>query len=198
MKNNDIKKTLSDLKEQISADSNKLNTKDLIADENMFPQIVDDVKYIDYTTEQLKHNEFASQVISNIINTYIISKELLSSPRLNDLKQTHIMKLSRLLLMINIAESNLIKLQEYIDMGDVSKDMFDSVNKAQQELRNNMNAKDKHLIECESYWKSYADEFGFENEEEKMVHDTTNSEDKLQIIDMSDLNDIINKMKESE
>ena len=39
--------------------------------------------------------------------------------------------------------------------GDMMKEMFDSVNKAQQEYRANMTAFDQHIAKCEKYWKEY-------------------------------------------
>lgn len=35
------------------------------------------------------------------------------------------------------------------------KEMFDSVNKAQQEYRANMTAFDQHIAKCGKYWKEY-------------------------------------------
>lgn len=203
-KNDNTKSRLKDLKDLMSSDPVQLDTKDLIPD-TIFSKIdkndesVNVIKYIDYDDVKQNHKEFAEQSITNIITTYIKSEKLLDSPRLKDLKQTDILKYIRLLLMLTISESNLIKLQEFIDCGDMSKEMFDSVNKAQQELRSNMKALDEHLNKCETYWKNYSIQYGFENDEEKIVQESeidNNTEEKLTIIDMSKLTDIINERQD--
>jgi hypothetical protein len=194
---NNIKNKLADLKEQLKSDPVQLDTADLMAGDNVFPVINDGVKYIDYVSEKLQHTAYATQVTNNIIRNYVKSPELLQSPRLNDLKQNDIIKLSQILLMLSITESNLIKLQEFIDSGDVSKEMFDAVNRTQQELRANMKIKDEHLKACENYWSNYANEFGLENEEEQIVAKTiVDTDEKTTIIDLSRLNEIVNDMKE--
>lgn len=202
-KNNkiDTKKRLESLKEMIQSDPVKLNTDDLVANPLDFPAS-QMTKYIDYDLQKKNHNEFAEQAISNIIQTYVKDSKLLDSPRLKDLKQTDILKYSRLLLLIQISEGNMLKLQEYIDAGDMSKEMFDSVNKAQQEFRNNMTALDAHLNKCEKYWKDYSELYGLESEEDKIVQESeikTDDTDKRTIIDMSKLtehiHDIMNQKK---
>lgn len=207
-KSNKIKKSstsatqsrLADLKELMKADPVQLDTDNLLPSRNDFPES-ENIKYIDYDQEKKNHHEFANQAIGNIIKTYIKSENLLDSPRLKDLKQNDVLKYSRLLLMLSISESNMIRLQESIDGGDMSKEMFDSINKAQQEVRSNIKAVDEHLNKCENYWKNYSEMFGFENEEEKIVQETSikdNGEDenKRVIVDMSKLTNIIHERQE--
>ena len=193
-----IKSRLNDLKEQLKADPVRLDTNELTPAVGDFPE-PPMAKYIDYDVERKNHKEFAIQVINNIVGTYIHSEKLLNSPRLKDLKQDDQEKYTRILLMLGISEGNLLKLQESIDGGDMSKEMFDSVNKAQQELRANIKAKDEHLKKCDVYWNEYAERFGLENEEEKIVQESTEQdvESKRVIVDMSNLTNLIHdKMDE--
>lgn len=192
-KDDSTKNRLNGLKELLKADPVNLNTDSLLANHADFPAS-QQAKYIDYVQEKKNHTAFALQAISNIIETYVKSKQLLDSPRLKDLKQKDVIKYSRLLLLVQISEDNLIKLQESIDGGDMSKEMFDSVNKAQKELRDNMDAEEKHLDKCEKYWSNYATIYGLENSEEKIVQETEAKDDttvKRTIIDMSKLSEMI-------
>jgi hypothetical protein len=192
-KDDSTKNRLNGLKELLKADPVNLNTGDLLANHADFPAS-QQAKYIDYVQEKKNHTDFAKQVITNIIETYVKSKKLLDSPRLKDLKQKDIIKYSRLLLLVQISEENLIKLQESIDGGDMSKEMFDSVNKSQKEMRDNMEAEEKHLDKCEKYWSNYASIYGLENSEEKIVQEVEAKDDttvKRTIIDMSKLSELI-------
>ena len=196
------KNRLAGLKELLKADPVQLDTDNILANTGDFPAS-QQAKYIDYVEEKKNHTAFALQAISNIIETYVKSKQLLDSPRLKDLKQKDVIKYSRLLLLVQISEDNLIKLQESIDGGDMSKEMFDSVNKSQKEMRDNMDAEEKHLDKCEKYWSNYATIYGLENSEEKIVHEAEAKDDttvKRTIIDMSKLSEMIqdNLQKEKE
>ena len=198
----DYKNRLRDLKEQLKSDELQLNTEDLYASPDEFPNNdnEDNEKYIDYTEEQKGHTEFATQVINNIVNTYVKSKELLNSNRLKDLKQQDILDYSFILLMINIANKNLILLQESIDTGDMSKEAFDSVQKAAKELRDNMKMKSEHLTKCEKYWDNYSSTYGLGNEEQKIATEVSKenkkNEVKTTIINQSDLIETIQKQQE--
>ncbi len=194
-----IKSRLNDLKEAMKSDPVQLNTDSLLFDGEVDLPLPNEEKYIDYAVEEKKrHREFAEQSITNIINTYIKSEKLLNTPRLKDYKQLDILNYSALLLTLQMSESNLIKLQEAIDSGDMSKEMFDSVNKAQQEFRANLNAINLHLAKCEKYWKDYSSNYGFESEEEKIVQETEVKDDteKRVIINMSELTETIYKIAE--
>lgn len=192
-KENSTQNRLEGLKAILIADPLHLDTNNLLANPADFPA-PQQTKYIDYMEEKKSHTEFSLQVITNIIENYVKSKQLLDSPRLKDLKQKDVIKYSRLLLLVQISEDNLIKLQESIDGGDMSKEMFDSVNKAQKEMRDNMEAEEKHLDKCEKYWSAYASLYGFENTEEKIVQESESKDDSVKkhlIIDMSKLSELI-------
>lgn len=194
-----IKNRLKDLKEQLKSDSIQLNTDNLYASDDEFPtNNVDSEKYIDYTKEQEQHTDFATQTINNIVKTYVKNQKLLDSNRLKDLKQQDILDYSNILLMISISKQNLIKLQESIDGGDMSKEAFDSVNKAAKELRDNMTMKSKLLEKCEKYWDNYSKTYGLENEEEKIASESNKSENtnNTTIINTSNLIEIIKKQEE--
>lgn len=201
-----MKSRLKDLKEQLKSDDIQLNTEDLYASPDEFPTSPNNdsdeyaEKYIDYVAEQKKHTEFATQVINNIVTTYVKSPELLNSNRLRDLKQQDILDYSFILLMINIANKNLIKLQELIDSGDMSKEAFDSVTKAAKELRDNMKLKTEHLTKCEKYWDNYSSTYGLGNEEQKIATRVTDknkeNETKTTIVNPQELIEIIQKQQE--
>jgi len=197
------KERLDELEAILHSDPHKFDTSSFTADQSDLPTSTD-IKYIDYDEKKTNHNRYADQVILNIIKTYVKNPKTLEAPRVKDLQQNDARKYARLLLMEEISEANLIQLQETIDGGDPSKEMFDSVNKAQQELRNNMNATDTLLNKCDTYWKNYAATFGFENEEEKIAAelDTKNVEDKRVIVSQAELtqniHDIVAAQKERE
>ena len=191
MKNDNTKNRLSDLKELLATDNINLDPSTLYANPDDYPDSKN-VKYIDYIEQRNNHKNFAEQVITNIIKTYIKSDKLLESPRVLDLKQMDIINYSRLLLITHISEENLILIQESIDGGDMSSIMFDSINKAQQEMRKNMEAIDKHLTKCEKYWSEYAANFGLTNEEEQIIQSSNiGNEEQHIIMDMTKLTEII-------
>lgn len=197
---NATKSRLNDLKALLDADPIQLNTDDLDASNADFPGS-SMIKFIDYDLEKQNHKEFADQAISNIILTYVKSPKLLDSPRLKDLKKLDVFNYSSLLLTYYISEANLIRVQENIDGGDMSKEMFDSVNKAQQEFRANLSAINTMLEKCEKYWKLYSETYGLENEEEKIIQKSEIKEDnsvKRTILDMSKLTENIRNIMDNE
>ena len=193
-----LKSKLKDLKEQLESDSVQLNTDELYASQDEFPNNNSEEKYIDYVEENKEHNKFSEQVIDNIVKTYVKNEKLLNSNRLKDLKQQDILDYANILLMISISKSNLIKLQESIDSGDMSKEAFDSVNKAAKELRDNMKMKSDLLSSCEKYWSNYSEKYGFENEEEKIASESTikDNEKQTKIVDTDKLIETIQKQQE--
>lgn len=186
------KERLDELEAILHSDPHKFDPSSFTADQSDLPMSTD-IKYIDYDEKKKNHKDYAEQVILNIVKTYVKNPKTLEAPRVKDLQQNDVRKYARLLLMEEISEANLIQLQETIDGGDPSKEMFDSVNKAQQELRNNMNAIDTLLNKCDTYWKNYAATFGFENEEEKIAaeSDTKDNDDKRVIVSQSQLTENI-------
>jgi hypothetical protein len=193
------KKKLDKLKQTLIS-SNEASTFDAgkhIADPTQFPggtATVDTAVYIDYDSERKNHKQFAIQLISNIITNYVKSIELLDSPRLKDVKQQHILKLSELYLLVSISEKNLIMLQEGIDRGDLSKDMFNLVDDAQSRMLDNIDQRDKHIEKCESYWKVFANSYSLEINEESIIQkqqEAIKDDKKLIVTNLSDLNSII-------
>ncbi len=198
------KNRLDALKAGMESDPIKLDTSTLTPNIGDFPAS-ESAKYIDYDGEKKNHKEFALQVITNIIDTYIKSDKLLNSPRLKDLKQDHIKTYAHHLLMSEIADGNLIKIQESIDAGDMSKDTFSSIRTASMELRDCISSYTKHLAICDKYWSEYAAKYGMETTEEQIVQQTEVKEDagkKLTIFNAAELtaniHDIIAKQKAKE
>ena len=194
---NNLKDKLQSLKAMKEANDIQLDTSDLYADKDEFPSndSTTNDNYVDYDLSKENFNKIAQQTVDNIVNTYIKSEKLLNSSRLLDLKKYDIIKYARLLLMLDISERNLLMLQSNIDLGDMSKEMFDCINKAQKDLRDNMDTLDKHLAKLEKYWKEYAETYGFQNEEELIASESSgnNSEDNIHILDSSQLIETIHK-----
>lgn len=196
-----LKDKLESLKDINNANHVEIDTSQLYAEKDEFPtgrdsieSVEDDERYIDYDQQKENFKNIATQTVDNIIKTYIKNDKLLNSSRLKDLKNYDIVKYSRLLLLADNTERNMLMIQESIDLGDLSKEMFDSVNKTQNELRKNMDELDKHLSKMEDYWKEYASKYGYENEEEKIVNeDTTTKDDSNIIVDQTSLIENIHK-----
>lgn len=169
---NPTKQRLQSLKEMLDSDPVQLNTDNMLLDPNLMPPS-QNIKAVDYYQEEKpKHLEYAQRVITNIVKTYIKSPKLLESPRLIDLVNKQTDKYARLLLLIETSERNFITLQEAIDSGDMSTEVFDTNMRAQQTLVNHETSCDKHLDACEKYWAAYAEQYGMENEETKIVQET--------------------------
>jgi len=170
-KQNPTKERLQSLKELLDSDPVKINTDNMLLNPADMPQS-QNIKVIDYADEKQKLNEYAQRVITNIVKTYIKSPKLLQSPRLIDLVEQQVIKYCRLLLLTEIAERNLIVLQEAIDSGDMSTEVFETNMRAQTSLSTHELNCEKHTAMCERYWASYADQYGMENEETKIVQET--------------------------
>lgn len=169
---NPTKERLKSLKEMLDSDPIKLDTDNMLLDPNMMPQS-QNIKVIDYQGEEkIKHRVYAERIITNIVKTYIKSPKLLQSPRLIDLVDLQVIEYARLLLMTDIAERNMITLQEAIDSGDMSTEVFDSNMRAQQTLSSHETKSKKLIADCERYWTTYAEQYGMENEETKIVQET--------------------------
>ncbi len=170
-KKNPTKERLQSLKEMLDSDPVKINTDNLLLNPLDMPAS-QNIKVIDYTDEKTKHHEYASRVITNIVKTFIKSPKLLESPRLIDLVDQQIVKYARLLLLTDMSERNLITLQEAIDSGDMSTEVFETNMRAQASVSTHESNCDKHISMCEKYWATYADQYGMENEETKIVQET--------------------------
>lgn len=170
-KKNPTKERLQSLKEMLDSDPVKINTDNLLLNPLDMPAS-QNIKVIDYIDEKVKHHEYASRVITNIVKTFIKSPKLLESPRLIDLVDQQIVKYARLLLLTDMSERNLITLQEAIDSGDMSTEVFETNMRAQSSVSTHESNCDKHITMCEKYWATYADQYGMENEETKIVQET--------------------------
>jgi hypothetical protein len=194
---NNLKDKLQSLKAMKEANDIQLDTSELYVTKDEFPSndLTTNDNYVDYDLCKENFNKIAQQTVDNIVNNYIKSEKLLNSSRLLDLKKYDIIKYARLLLMLDISERNLLMLQSNIDLGDMSKEMFDCINKAQKDLRDNMDTLDKHLAKLEKYWKEYAETYGFQNEEELIASESSNNnnEDNIHILDSSQLIETIHK-----
>ena len=194
--NNDSKSTkakLDSLKAQLLSSTVDFDPKNHIANTDDFPSS-QNIKVVDYNQKKIEYKEKATKVLTNIIINYIKDKNLLLSPRLADLKEQHIEKLAEWYLLVNIAESNVIMIQESIDGGDMGKDQLSAVNSAQKEMRDNINGRDKHIEKCEDYWENYSNVYGLENQEEKMILETGEKIDdnkKTIITNQTEINNMI-------
>jgi hypothetical protein len=145
-----MKKKLQDLKAQLQADPVVLNTDNFTPNVDDIPDS-ENIKYIDYAEEKTKTIEYAEQTINTIVNNYISSEKLLADKKIMDVKREQISKLAELQFLVANSDRNLITLQEAIDAGDMSKDMFMMVRDYQVEMRNNIEARSKHIDKCEVY-----------------------------------------------
>lgn len=171
-KTNPTKERLQSLKEMLDSDPVKINTDNLMLNPADMPQS-QNIKVIDYQGEEkTRIREYAQRIITNIVKTYIKSPKLLGSPRLIDLVDQQVTKYARLLLLTEMAERNLITLQEAIDSGDMSTEVFETNMRAQTSLSTHESNCEKHIGMCEKYWATYADQYGMENEETKIVQET--------------------------
>jgi hypothetical protein len=182
---NPTKDRLQSLKELLDSDPIKLNTDNLLLNPADMPQS-QNIKVIDYVGEEKpRHKIDASRIITNIVKNYIKSPKLLESPRLLDLVDRQVDKYARLLLLTDIAERNFLTLQEAIDSGDMSTEVFDTNMRAQDTLSKHETNSEKHLAMCENYWANYAEQYGMENEETKIVQETEVKTDEQKRMIMS-------------
>jgi hypothetical protein len=191
----DTKQKLQDLKETLLSDPIVFDPFSFNASDSDFPSTDDTAKWIDYVNDRIPaHEIFATETINGIISTYLKSDSILNSPRIKALKRFHISKYTSLLFMLENTQTNLIKLQENIDGGDMSKEMFDNVKNYQVELRANLKEIDLHLDKCDQYWENYATSYGFENQEDKIIQETEKRDEstKKTVMDMSELTERIN------
>lgn len=187
------KDKLNALKDLLKLDNTQFNTDDHLVQIGDFPSS-QNIKVINYEDEYKKCVEYATDNITSIIINYIKSPELLKSDKLNKVKSQHIDKLADLEDLVRKAHHNLIMVQEAIDAGDMSSDMFKFAKEFMGEKRNSIEAKSKHLDKCEIYWENYAAIYGLESKDDEIVRKTEVKEDteqKVQIFNISELNDII-------
>jgi hypothetical protein len=200
-------KRLNSLKELLKSDNTEFNADNHMVKNNDLPAS-QNVAYIDYAKKEEEHRLYASEVINGFITNYIKSEELLNSVKLNSIKNQHIDELSDLELMLRNTKRNLIMVQEAVDGGDMSIEMFKLVIETTKELGARVDARSKHVKNCDAYWEKYAAMFGLENKEEKIIRTNETSPDdknKTVIIDPTALNALIeakvkeldNKKKES-
>lgn len=188
---NENKDRLNSLKSQLMSDQVDFNTDLFQANMNELPNTFDDIeKPIDYVDKKTALNKEAYDEINSIIDVYIKSEKLLNSARLIAKKRNYIRKYTLLLLVLDMYESNLITIQESIDVGDRSKEQFELVNKTGVEISRITKDIDNLLIDCENFYEEYSSIFGMETEEEKIVADNINdniTDNTTTILSMSDL-----------
>lgn len=168
---NPTKQRLQSLKDMLDSDPVKINTDNMLLHPDIMPQS-QNIKLVDYVDEKTKHRQYAERIVTNIVKNYIKSPKLLASPRLIDLVDQQVTKYARLLLLVDIAERNLITLQEALDGGDMSTEVFETNMRAQTSLSTHETNCEKHISMCEKYWAAYSDQYGMENEETKIVQET--------------------------
>lgn len=187
------KTKLDDLKALLQADPVTIDTASMMADTDKLPQSLN-LKVVDYEVEKQLHHAYAVDNIDSIILNYIQTEKVLEGEKLKNVRQQHITKLSELQFLVKNSERNMILLQEAIDGGDMSKEMFDTLRSFQVEMRHNIEARSKHMDKCELYWEDYAEKYGLGSAEEKTIMETevkTDETSKHTITDMKSLNDMI-------
>lgn len=198
-KKNNTKNRLDSLKELLKSDNTNFNPSEHYPNNGDFPRS-NNVKLIDYEEEKEKCIIYATDIIDNIINNYVKSSDLLKSDKLNSIKTQHITKLAELEDLVRMSKRNLVMIQEAIDSGDLSTEMLRSAKDFMVENRNNIEARSKHINNCETYWENYAAIYGLESKDDEIVRKSEKSEESETtnhiITDISKLNDIIDKQME--
>lgn len=186
---------LNSLKELLKSDNTEFNSNNhMIKNDDLPPS--QNIQYIDYSEKNKEHLNIATDIITGFITNYVKSEELLNSIKLKSIKNQHIEKLANLQLLVENVKRNLIMIQEAIDGGDMSIEMFKLSIDQTRELGSRIEAVSKHIETCDLYWEKYASTFGLENKEEKIIREkeiATDSEEKPIVIDPNILNDMIDK-----
>lgn len=186
---------LNNLKSQLISDNVNFSSSLYDTDLSDLPNTFEDIEQpVDYN--EVKNDIFKEidEEITSIIDMYIKDEKLLNSARLKSKKKNYIRKYTRLILVLQLHENNLITIQEGIDVGDKSKEQFDLINKTGSEIAKILNEIDKLLVDCENFFEMYTQNYGIETEEEKIVTETSSnddSEDNVTVMSMVDLVDVI-------
>lgn len=186
---------LNNLKSQLISDNVNFSSSLYDTDLSDLPNTFEDIEQpVDYN--EVKNDIFKEidEEITSIIDMYIKDEKLLNSARLKSKKKNYIRKYTRLILVLQLHENNLITIQEGIDVGDKSKEQFDLINKTGSEIAKILNEIDKLLVDCENFFEMYTQNYGIETEEEKIVTETSSnddSEDNVTVMTMVDLVDVI-------
>lgn len=195
---NSLKSRLEGIKSFMQNDDLAFNVNDSMANMKELPSIENTVKYIDYELEKMNNLEYADTIISNIIGNYVTNDKLAESYKFKSIREQQIIKLAEIQFLVKNSERNLILLQETIDGGDMTKDMFDMVKGFQGEMRLNIEARSKHVDKCESYWSNYNTQLGMENKEQTIMNETEVKVDvaEKKIMSHEEINDYLEKISQ--
>lgn len=186
---------LNNLKSQLISDNVNFSSSLYDTDLSDLPNTFEDIEQpVDYNEVKKDIFNEIDEEITSIIDMYIKDEKLLNSARLKSKKKNYIRKYTRLILVLQLHENNLITIQEGIDVGDKSKEQFDLINKTGSEIAKILNEIDKLLVDCENFFEMYTQNYGIETEEEKIVTETSSnddSDDNVTVMSMVDLVDVI-------
>lgn len=190
----DTQSRLDSLRSQLISSPVDFDSTQYEMDSSQLPNVdFDDLeKPIDYRGEVKPTFEGeATDEIMSIISVYIKDDKLLQSARLRTKAKNYIRKYTKLLLILDMYENNLITLQESIDMGDRSKDQYDLVNKTGGEIAKRLEEIDKMLIDCEEFFEEYMERYGMTSEEDAIISesidDSTDNEDRVTVLTMTEI-----------
>ncbi len=189
---NQIKNKLAELKDLLHSDPHTLNAADVAPNLDELPQS-ENIKYIDYDEVKKGHTEYATKLINSIVANYVSNEKLRATEKVEGIIAEHIKTLAEYERLVGNSERNLTTIQEAIDGGDMSKDMWGLARDYSMEMRNNIEARGKHITFCEKYWKDYALNHAQEVIEEKIVDENKalETDEQVVIIDTRSINDII-------
>jgi len=193
--NNNTLNKLDSLRFLLQEDDVKFNANDHLPQPGDFP-VSQNIKLVDYNAEDIICLEEATGVIDSIILNYIKSDSLLNSDKVMKIKNNHIKTLAELDGLVKSCKTYKIMIQEGIDAGDMSPEMFKMHKEYSMDMRAGIDARSKHIEKCEIYWKNYALMYGLENKEEEIIRKTESKEDegpKKTITDITSLNELIEK-----
>jgi len=181
------------LRSLLQSDPIKFPITDHLANPDDFPSSIG-AKSVDHIEEKLGHTSYATIVVEGFIDNYIKDPKLLNSPKLLKMKQKHIEDIAELQFIVKNTERNLISVQESIDAGDVSIEMFKLSREISADLRASIKDRSIFYDKSEQYWQEYADRYGLtSNEEEIIKQSDANQESKTIILDQSILNKTIER-----
>jgi hypothetical protein len=160
--NNNKRQPLEDLLKQL--DSTSFKAADYMINKNELPKF-EPTK--DYEQEiEVDYNEVCIKIVNNIASNYIMSDALLSTEKNIDMKNDQAKKLAEVQFLISMVKTNLIRVQEALDSGDISPDLFRINLSYIKEMRESMNERSNHIKTIEKYWSDRSDMLGIETTQE--------------------------------
>lgn len=200
--NNDKRQPLEDLLRQL--DNTTFKPSDYMISRDELPKS-EPLK--DYEGEmELDYKDVCVKIVHNIASNYIMSETVLSSEKNVDMKNDQAKKLAEVQFLISMVRTNLIRVQEALDSGDINPDLFRINLSYIKEMRESINERSNHIKSIEKYWSERSDRLGMETTKEdislasdseaqksQVTNEDINNKNKV-IMNTRDMNDFMEKM----